>query len=828
MVSSGLYVGSGEARRFVAKSRVKKPTSFLKATPAFILVIFVIIAVVAIFASGTLLGPHISALVTEATQTDFAAYNAEANNITLQILHGDLSMPDTYKSALEKEGIKVKDSQTLEYKGQDITYDNYMSMYNGDVGFREAVLYARGGRAELFYDNTAKTFYEKLGLSRDVLHDYKTTGDDTTDNKTYNELMTKYFDVDSGSTIDTAETTTEKDASGKTTSEITSSTGAISTSSISGSDIKERAKNFLDSVGDKTASQSEGCTAQKVGDMVATAVASNAKYTYAQSFMTKMESISKAMAGDGDSSAINSVLNWFTGVQTSKVYNPSTGETTEITGSPLESEAMKSILSNTPINQEKTAAYSLERSFSSTDTSIKNAGLSTDSCTNERASNTVISLSANAIPGSSFIRSTIGTLLDVTLGDGIKISASTTLSLLIPEIADVLYGNAHENSIGISGGEEFGMGAANINQLASQQNSAATGASRQKILAYNKVNNETIASLAEIDRKNHSPLDVSNPNTFLGSIVSSLLPLATTSNTVASPVSTLSTISGTSLASLNSTYADGENTSFLTTFGNYCNKVDTIGAVGNAFCNMIAINDTSILNTPENDPTYQSVISDSIEIDSEGNEKVKDGSPLADFITYWMGRYSMPGVYDANIANACKENLSGNIPILSDIVSMVKSIDNEYCRSVADGSRYINSEENPYWETEKYHQLWVLNTRVKENLGFYKDSKSPLTAYREEYDAAHPLDNSRSGYLARISGLTKDDSETVLALIDYYNYLATYNPEEAYLFNDAKTSELADLSRQRERRIGSTPVTTGRATGANNLLVKRRPAEVTG
>lgn len=789
MVSSGLYVGSGEARRFVAKSRLKKPVSFWKITPLAILAILLVIAIIAIFTSSTLLGPHISALITAATQTDFTAYNIEANNVTLQILRGELTLPDNYKTALEKEGIKIKDKNTWEYKNETITADNYMSIYNGNVDFREAVINARGGRAILFFDDTSSLFYKKLGFSRDVLHDYKATGNDATDENSYSELMTKYFDVDSGSTIDTAETITTKDDDNKTSTK-TTATGAVSASNISGSDVKERAKNFLDSVGDKTASKTEGCAARKVGDMVATAIASNAKYTYAQSFMTKMESISKSMAGNGDNSAVTNVLNWFTTAKTTKVYNPSTGETTEVTGSPLESEALKNILSSTPINQTKTAAYSLERSFSSTDTSIKNANLSTDSCINERASNTVISLNASAIPGSNFIRSTIGTLLDSTLGDGIRISASTTLSLLIPEIADVLYGNAYESSVGISGGEEFGMGAANINQLSSQQNSAATGASRQKILAYNKLNNETIASLAEIDRKNHSPLDASNPNTFLGSIASSLLPLATSSNTLTSPVSTLSSISNTSLASLNTTYADGENTSFLTTFGNYCNKTDAIGAVGNVFCNMIAINDTSTLNISENDPEYQRVISESIEIDSEGNEKVKSGSPLANFITYWMGRYSMPGVYDANIASACKENLTGNIPILSDIVAMVQSIDDEYCRSVADGSRYVNSEDNPYWETEKYHQLWVLNTRVKDNLGFYKNSKSPLTAYREEYDIAHPLDNSRSGYLARISGLTKEDSETVLALIDYYNFVANYNPPETYNFISNSTQKI--------------------------------------
>ncbi|MBR5621457.1 hypothetical protein IKW75_03205 [Candidatus Saccharibacteria bacterium] len=778
MTSEGLYVGSGEARRFVAKSKLKK-SSFWKLTPIATLIILVVVAIVAIFASGTLLGPHISELITAATQSDYTAISILSNEHIINMLNGQEKMPDSLKTNLEREGIKVIDDKTFEYEGTTITSENFMSMYNGNVAFREAIIYARGGRAALFYDDTAKTFYEKLGLSRDVLHDYKTTGDETTDEQTYTDLMTKYFDVNSDTAINTAETTTSTDNSGKQTTTTSATGAAISSSSVSGSDAKERAKTFLDSVGDKVAGTSEGCAAQKVGDMVATAVASNAKYTYAQSFMTKMESISKSMAGNGDSSGINSVLNWFTGVSTSKVYNPSTGEVTEVTGSPLESEAMKNILSGTPINQDKTAAYSLERSFSSTDTSIKNANYSTESCATELAGDTVISLDASAIPGSSFIRSTIGTLLQTTLGDGIKISASTTLSLLIPEVADVMYSNAYTSSTGISGGEEFGMGAANINQLASQQNSGATGASREKVLAYNKATDQVIAEEAEIDRKNHSPFDASNPNTFLGSIVSSVLPLATASNTVTAPLSTLTSVSNTSLASLNSTYADGENTSFLTTFGNNCDKIEAIGAAGNTFCNMIAISD---LSTSESDPEYQRVISESVEIDANGNEVVKNGSPLADFITYWTSRYSMPGVYDANIANACKENLSGNIPIISDIVAMVSSIDDEYCRSVADGSRYINSSDNPYWDTEKYHQLWVLNTRVKEILGFYENTTNPLTAYREHYDSEHPLDNSRSGYLARISGLTKEDSETVLALFDYYNYVANYNPSERYNF----------------------------------------------
>ena len=198
---------------------------------------------------------------------------------------------------------------------------------------------------------------------------------------------------------------------------------------------------------------------------------------------------------------------------------------------------------------------------------------------------------------------------------------------------------------------------------------------------------------------------------------------------------------------------------------------------------MIAVNDLSMINTPEDDAKYQEVISESIEI-VDGKETVKDGSPLADYITYWMGRYSMPGIYDASIADACEHRLT-NVPILTDIVAMVESIKSDYCRTVADGSRYINSPENPYWEEkEKYHQLWVLTARVKENLGFYSAEDNPLAVYRAHYEAEHPLDNSRSGYLARISGLSKQESELALGIIDYYQELANYHPEKAYDFTN--------------------------------------------
>ena len=784
--SKSFYSGTGNSEKRSSKKSLR--SRLLKSFPLAAIAIVLILIIAAVIGSSSFLGPHLSALFTDATNTDYTAYNLRSNELMVEILQGKLEMPDYLRERLEKQGISVINSQTLEYNGTTITADNFITMYNSDVYFREAIEDARRGRVATFFDNTAKNFYQKLGLSRDVLHSYNTSGDANTDQANYDSTMTQYFDVDAGSTINTAYEEVIKKDDGTTETQIVSSGEPVSSdATATSSDAKTRAKEYLDSVGNKVEAVTPGCAALEIGNMVATAVSSNARYTYANTYMTTMESISKAMAGDGENSGINPVLNWFTRTDTATVYDSVTGEELQVTGSPLEAQSVRSVLGDIPIDQTKTRKYSLERSYESTDISIANAGLSTALCNTERAAGVVISLAALAIPGGSFIRSTIGVLLQVALGTGVKIIASSVLGLLVPTIAQVMFSNAYANAVGVAGGEEFGMGAANINQLAAQQNSGSTGASREAILAYNRANELTIAQQAEIDRKNYSPFDASNPNTFLGSITSSLLPLATSTSTLFSPLSTLSSLSTSSLASLNSTYATGENSSYLTNFGNYCNKLEEVGATGNVFCNMIAVSDLSTINLTEDDPEYRRVISESVDI-IDGKEVVRDNSPLANFINFSMGRYSMPGVYDANIAHACEEQIAGTVPIISDIVTMVESISSDYCKRIADGSRYVNSNSNPDWATEKYHQLWALSVRAKENLGFYQNSTNPITAYREHYEASHPLDNSRSGYLARISGLSKSDSETVLALFDYYQDLENYHPETAYNFTEQEKS----------------------------------------
>jgi hypothetical protein len=110
----------------------------------------------------------------------------------------------------------------------------------------------------------------------------------------------------------------------------------------------------------------------------------------------------------------------------------------------------------------------------------------------------------------------------------------------------------------------------------------------------------------------------------------------------------------------------------------------------------------------------------------------------------------------------------------------------------ADGTYCGNSDQNPYWEGNfEYLQHFIEDQRIctqmgcEENVDASGRAYNPIVAFKEAYYEEHPLDNSREGYLARISGLTKEDATTVLAFYDYQNYLAKYHaPSEMPIETD--------------------------------------------
>ena len=396
---------------------------------------------------------------------------------------------------------------------------------------------------------------------------------------------------------------------------------------------------------------------------------------------------------------------------------------------------------------------------------------------------------------------TTSLLLDAAIKIGAQVAVTAALSFLVPTIARTLFENHFESLKGIPAGEAFGKGAAAANTGLAARASGQAGASEEKLAQYGRETKEVLALDAELDRATHSPFDASNQNTFLGSIVRSALSFATTSS-LFGPLNTLSNLASKSLASLSgNTYADS-GLRYFDSYGECPDLEEELGIKGDIYCNRITMTDPSTLNLSPDDEAYQAVLLPNLEIDENGNEKIKDGSRLAKYINFCSERESPWGVYDASIAASFETSLGplDGVPYIGDGVAIVNAVENldPEIELWAKGIICNDSPKNPYWETEmKYYQRYIEDNRILGQLGVFRSAddnsepemNDPVLAYKEAYDEAHPKDNSTEGFLARITGATKDDIETMLAVVDYYNFLADYHPEERYAFVDDSREE---------------------------------------
>ena len=114
-------------------------------------------------------------------------------------------------------------------------------------------------------------------------------------------------------------------------------------------------------------------------------------------------------------------------------------------------------------------------------------------------------------------------------------------------------------------------------------------------------------------------------------------------------------------------YADDESEAYLTNFGD-CETLSTIGAVGSAGCTMVATFDTTTLDNVYNDAGFINFVEANTVL-SNGVRTIKNGSTLANFITYNDERITPAGVVDGGIL----ESTGGqSISFISDILRMVR------------------------------------------------------------------------------------------------------------------------------------------------------------
>lgn len=742
------YTGSGSKK----SDQTKKKGKFKKKIPALILTVFLGVAGIGVLSTNSLLGPHLSALYTESTDTQYPS------------------------GVLREKSLKI----TPKY-----------------------------GRSAGFYDKAADQTYRKLGLSRNIFKDYKETGDTDADTKNYDDTRKAVFDGETDSNVNTAEDRTVTDENGETRTERTATGEDVETRNVAGETSTAKARNYIANISSKVGNVGNaGCAVLKIGSMVATAVSGYELYSAIHYAMNNMESISKMMAGEGSESGINETLNFFAEPKTTTVTDPDTGEEITMTGSPLQAEGNREILGGVTPNQKNSNLFSLERLFKATIGAGALTGATFKSCNMVRATTAIISIAALATPGGGLVRSVVGLLLDTAIAAGAEIAISGVLGFMIPHIAQALFSNAFESYTGIPAGEISVRGIAGANMRIGRSGSGQSPSSAEAILAYNNANEEVLAEEAKKDRENRSPFDITSKNTFLGSLARKFMVL----NYQSSLSGVFNTFSNIAKNSLPRTLASGENENYLTTFGENCPNLEEIGAKGDIYCNpitttdlstvdLIAKNDVEYLaaitstdapteNLTAEDKTYISIIQPNLETTAEGKERIKNNSELAKYVKYCTERDSPFGVQDANIASDLETSLGvvgDNLPFIGDIVDIVNSIEAEGGSGWVNGQLCVNSSKNDRWDTEmKYYQRYIEDNRI---LARETGSEDVVSIFKEEYYKEHPLDNSRAGYLARVSGLSKSDAEETLAYIDYFNFLKNYDPSIAYNFNNNKNNE---------------------------------------
>lgn len=619
-------------------------SKLLKKSPIFIIVGVLVGFIGAIFFSMSLLGGQLEELITKATDPQYTTYSFKSRSITKQILSGKIKLSEYNKKRLKSQNIEVAELSSGQkefiYKDKKITADNFESTIKNDADFREAFNKSKRGRVANFFDDAAESLFKKLGTTRNLFANYKQTGDNKTDTDSYKNTMSDHFKGETDIKINTAEDREMKDKNGNSYIERVETGEDVSPTNTSGDTPKAKAQNFLTSTASKVADAGGlACAALKVGNLIAVAVAANEIYQSIHSFLTQMENISKTKAGDGNSAALNPFLNALSEPVSATYIDTNTNEEKTITGSSLESEGLKFILSEATPDKSKTKHYSIERTFRATTLALTTNGFSNLACNGIRAAGSVISLATTAIPGGGFVKATIGLLVNTAISSGIQLTIATILRGLIPYIASSLFTNIFESTTGIPAGELLAKGASASNSKVARSGSGQMPSSANRILSYHRYTTEILAEDAEIERKNSNPLDFTNQNTFLGSIFKSFRTFTSSTRPVASFFTNLSSLTTKSL--LRPVYANGEGSSYLTTF-NSCPELEQNlgGAKGDLYCNPIVTSDPSTNNIEIDDPVYLNIINPNLSIDSSGNQTIKNGSRLAHFINFCTERDS--------------------------------------------------------------------------------------------------------------------------------------------------------------------------------------------
>ncbi len=543
-----------------------------------------------------------------------------------------------------------------------------------------------------------------------------------------------------------------------------------------------------------------------------------------------LESVDKVKAGDGANSPVDDYANNLTTPGTTVDDN---GNTIPKKGTALMSAGMAFLFSGSPISQDDDSVRSvnLETILANSSKFLKDVEGTVrfnETCGWIKAGTAAVDLVATIVSFIPYVGQAVKVVqvsANVIAKAAIKTAVQIALHALIPvivkKVTKTLISNAATEWFGEDLGNALVSGAGKYLGGNGTSGGQSPG-SREKVLGYLRERDTVIAEEAEYQRTVRSPFDLTSKYTFLGSLYYSLIPFAYSGNGFMKSLTASSSIVKSSLVALSPTAsAIGEEEMNLSSGD--CGVLGMAHAAGDAFCNPYIITDTSTMAYSPiavynlvHDMRSDDVIAanssyrgiSSANFNSDGS--IVEGSSLHRYIVYCGERTSQYGIKDASIyesimgKNSLVTNVAGAIPILGDVIDIGSGVKEEVNAQWINGSACVatgDSEENDKWESEyKYYQRYAENMRLVENMN--PGYKSEITALLEKHYTENPIDQSFEGTLARFSGMSKEQVEDTLALMEYYEFLDEYEPSERYAF--VKPAESEPLLFDNDNKLAKT------------------------
>lgn len=644
----------------------------------------------------------------------------------------------------------------------------------------------RGGNAG-WYDSTEDLTEARLAIKRTRFNSWTTAAISSAD-EAWKKLASGRGNVSDGGISDHG-TYVDTDADGNETT--TTNSGSVDMSSLSNAKSLEKVREILNSkiVSVAKLAATVGCTGAEIMTAIQTYMSAQQSLQYLNLATGYFEAVQGAQTGKNDGTPMNEYNKILT------TPDPETGTT------PMEAASSRELFSGEVISPDDDSmkTVSFEGLMSSLGTLTGNINMTAQAfqaCSYIKmgvAATNFASTVISFIPVLGQAAKAIHIVAKLVGRISIGIAVSSVSAFIVPKILTQVFKNVAKNVATEWVGEDY------FNAMASGaskyiggnfQTGGGSAASKTSLAVYNRVKADVIASEAETERRTRGPLDASSRYTFLGSIVYSLIPLAT-SSTLGSLVQNLgSTFSGSITSLLPSASAVAE-TNLMSSLGS-CPVIESTGAVCDARGNRIDIDDPALASM-SNDALRAKLL----EVDpnaftgqtADGRDIINPNSITGKTATILNQRIATLGVADASAANRLVQQpstLVANLPLVGDIAQIITAMGEAENIAWISGAAGVDSPDNALWEKVRYAQEYIKRERWAEVAGLTK--KSSVAALLEEYYTEHPLDNSREGILARYSGMTKNEVIAVEDTIDVLTYLANYDPQTRLNFSQNQTA----------------------------------------